>query len=122
MMMIRFDETREFQKDFKKLNKRYKTLSDDFRLLQLALRVSAIPTDKHAAILTDQDVYRIVKIRMACKTLRKSSLRVIYCYFEQDQRIEFIELYFKGDKENEDRGRIIEYMKSLEHNSHQIQP
>lgn len=111
MTTIRFDETHEFQRDFKKLNKRYRSLDEDFKILQLALCVSAMPTDKHAAVLTDQQFYRIVKIRMACKTLRKSSLRVIYAYYEQEQRVEFIELYFKGDKENEDRERIKEYLK-----------
>lgn len=112
MMMIRFKETDEFQKDFKKLKKRFRTLLEDFKRLQLALRVSAIPTDKHTAILTDQETYQVIKIRMACKALRKSSLRVVYSYFEQEQQIEFIELYFKGGKENEDHERIKEYLKN----------
>jgi len=49
---------------------------------------------------------------MACRALRRRALRVIYAYFEQEQRIEFIEIYFKGDKENEDRKRIKEYLKN----------
>ncbi|MBI2591646.1 MAG: hypothetical protein HYW34_03150 [Candidatus Brennerbacteria bacterium] len=36
----------------------------------------------------------------------------IYSHAEQEQRIEFIELYFKGDKENENRERIKEYLKN----------
>ena len=112
MTTIRFDEIPEFQRDFKKLNKRYHTLPDDFGRLCLALCVSAIPTDKHTAVLVNQDVFLVIKIRMACKTLRKRSLRVVYSYFEQEQRIEFIELYFKGEKENEDRERIKEYLKN----------
>jgi len=46
--------------------------------------------------------------------LKGSSLRIIYAYFEEDQQIEFIELYFKGDKENEDRNRIKNYLKSFQ--------
>lgn len=114
MRMIRFEETSWFQKDFKRLKKRYQTLPEDFEHLRLAFRVSAIPTDKHTSVLINQDQYRIIKIRMVCRTLRKSSLRVIYAYFEQEQRIEFIELYFKGDKENEDSERIKEYLKNQE--------
>lgn len=110
--MIRFDKTDAFQKDFKKLEKRYRTLKEDFKRLQRALYVCAMPTDKHTAILVGDKVYKIIKIRMACKTLRKSSLRVVYAYFEQEQRIEFIELYFKGNKENEDRERTKECLKN----------
>ncbi len=112
MMTIRFNETHKFQKDFKRLKKRYRTLLEDFKRLCLALRVDSIPIDKHTAVLTDQGMYQIIKIRMACKTLHKNSLRVIYSYFEQDQRIDFIEIYFKGEKENEDRERINEYLKN----------
>jgi len=32
---------------------------------------------------------------------------VIYAYFEEADRIELIEIYYKGDKENEDRERIF---------------
>jgi len=35
---------------------------------------------------------------LACKYLRNSSLRVIYAYFIHERRVDFIELYFKGDK------------------------
>ena len=50
---------------------------------------------------------------MACRALRNRSLRIIYTFFEQNQRIEFIEIYFKGEKENEDRGRIKDYLNIL---------
>ncbi|WKZ24644.1 MAG: hypothetical protein QY321_03435 [Patescibacteria group bacterium] len=112
--MIRFNQTVKFQNDFKKLRKKYQTLLEDFKRLQLALSVCAIPTDKHTAFLTENEECRIIKIRLACRALRKSSLRVIYAYFEEDQRIDFIELYFKGDKENEDKERIKEYLRNKE--------
>jgi len=34
---------------------------------------------------------------------------VIYAYFEKQDKIELVEIYFKGDKENEDRLRILKY-------------
>ena len=37
----------------------------------------------------------------------QTGIRVIYAYFEENDRIEFIEIYYKGDKENEDRERIL---------------
>jgi hypothetical protein len=52
---------------------------------------------------------------MACKALKgrgvNSGLRLIYAYFNEEQRITFVELYFKGDKENEDRQRILDNFK-----------
>ena len=37
-----------------------------------------------------------------------SGIRIIYAYFPVDDRIEFVEIYYKGDQENEDRERIKE--------------
>jgi hypothetical protein len=39
----------------------------------------------------------------------QSGMRVIYAYFEEENRIELIEIYYKGDKENEDKKRIKKY-------------
>jgi len=36
-----------------------------------------------------------------------SGIRVIYAYWEDKDRIEFVEIYFKGDKKNEDRDRLL---------------
>ncbi len=54
----------------------------------------------------------IIKInKIACKALKgngvNTGLRLIYAYFEKEQKIIFVELYSKIDKENEDRQRII---------------
>ncbi len=38
-----------------------------------------------------------------------SGIRIIYAYYESEDVIEFIEIYFKGDKANEDKKRIIKY-------------
>jgi len=37
-----------------------------------------------------------------------SGLRLVYAYFPDQNKITFIELYHKIDKENEDRKRITE--------------
>lgn len=41
----------------------------------------------------------------------QSGIRVIYAYFEVEDKIVLIEIYYKGDKENEDRDRISRYYK-----------
>ncbi|MDO9547973.1 MAG: hypothetical protein Q7J65_03285, partial [Candidatus Marinimicrobia bacterium] len=56
--------------------------------------------------------YKVKKF--ACKSLKgtgaKSGIRLIYAYFVEEDRIDLIEIYYKGDKENEDRERIKKYV------------
>ena len=115
-MTMNFDQLPEFQKELKRLGKKYRSLPDD--LQEFCKVVSAVPlgNTKHFNVITQTEVFHIVKARLFCRYLKGSSLRIVYAYFEQEQRIEFIELYFKGDKENEDRERIKEYLKNQETN------
>jgi hypothetical protein len=54
--------------------------------------------------------------KFACKSLKgkgvKSGIRIIYAYYEAIDSIEFVEIYYKGDKENEDHKRIKQKYKS----------
>ncbi len=109
--MNNFDALTEFEKEFKRLFKKYKTLDDDFEKFKKVLLAAPTGVGKNFVIIHSTKTIKVVKARMACRALRDRSLRVIYAYFEQNQRIEFIELYFKGEKENEDRERIKEYLK-----------
>jgi len=113
-MMITFDELPEFQKDCKRLGKKYKSLIDDLKEFRNVVSIVPLGNSKHFIIITQIKVLYIVKARLFCRYLKGSSLRVIYAYFEQEQRIEFIEAYFKGDKENENHDRIMEYLNSYQ--------
>lgn len=110
--MNNFDALAEFKKEFKRLFKKYKTLDDDFKKFKKVLLIAPTGVGKNFVIIHSLPTIKIVKARMACRELRDRSLRIIYAYFEQRQRIEFIELYFKGNKENEDRDRIKEYLRN----------
>jgi len=109
---MNFNETREFKRDLKRLSKKYKSLPSD--LLEFKKIVSQIPlgTGRHFAALTDTEEMKIVKARLFCRYLKGSSLRIIYAYHKEKQIIEFIELYFKGDKKNENRDRIKNYLRN----------
>ena len=106
----------EFEKDMRKLLKRYRTLEDD---LDVFVRVAMIDYHKNGIDnggivqipglgFDEPKVYKARKF--ACKSLKgkgvKSGIRVIYAYFEEEDRVELIEMYYKGDKEDEDRRRI----------------
>ncbi|PJB19133.1 MAG: hypothetical protein CO117_06055 [Flavobacteriaceae bacterium CG_4_9_14_3_um_filter_33_16] len=115
--MIVFEEIAPFKKDFKSLLKKYKTLVDDLETVKKVLEL--LPEDRppfsyridHLGI--ESCVIKVKKI--ACKSLKgkgvNSGLRLVYAYFKEEERIVFIEIYHKNDKENEDKVRILEYFK-----------
>lgn len=109
-----FDELAEFKKDFKNLLKRYRTLNDDLGVVKRVLEVTPDERPPFSFRVDNLGIETcIIKVKkIACKALKgrgvNSGLRLIYAHFEEEQRIVFIELYHKNDKENEDRQRILE--------------
>ena len=113
--------TLEFKKDLKKL-KRYKTLEEDldvFIKTQLNLYHKQKIDNKGIFPISNlgivyPNIYKAKKF--ACKSLKgkgiASGIRIIYAHFDVEDRIEFIEIYRKGDKANEDRKRILKYYKN----------
>lgn len=108
----------EFDKDLRKL-KKFRTLKDDLDIFtekQLNLFHKLGIDNKGIVQISNLGIEcpKIYKARkFACRALKgkgsASGIRVIYAYFEVEDRIEFIEIYYKGDKENEDRERILRY-------------
>lgn len=109
----------DFIKDFKRLQKNYPTIKQDLKVFvntqlilshKLNIQNSGIVRISGLSIMQPQ-IYKARKF--ACKSLKgrgvSSGIRIIYAYFEDDDRIELVEIYFKGDKENEDRKRILKY-------------
>jgi mRNA-degrading endonuclease RelE of RelBE toxin-antitoxin system len=106
----------EFENDLKKLSKKFHSLEEDLQVfeekqlkLYHKLRIDnggIFPIPNLGA-----DYPKIYKARkFACKSLKgkgvMSGIRVIYAYYADKDIIEFIEIYYKGDKENEDKARI----------------
>ncbi len=111
----------EFEKDFKKLAKKFRTLEEDLHTFitnQLKLAHKNNIDNKGVVRISDlgieyPEIYKARKF--ACKALKgkgaASGIRLIYAYYEQEDIVEFIEIYYKGNKENEDRERISRYYK-----------
>ncbi len=112
-MTTSFNELPKFSKEFKRFLKKYRSLSDD--LVEFKRIVSVIPlgNSKHFSVITKIERRIIVKARLFCRYLKGSSLRIIYAFHCQSCKIDFIEIYFKGEKENEDYERIKEYLKNF---------
>lgn len=113
--MINFQQTSEFNKELKKLSKKYKTLEKDFCQLKEIYLIIAPQGNgsKHWNLLYENDTVKIYKVRMHCDSTKGKFFRVIYVYQLKTKIIEFIEVYYKGDKENENRERIKDYLKNL---------
>ena len=109
----------EFERDMKRLLKRYKTLESDLEICignQLKLYHKLGKETGGTVRISDLDIeipkiYKVLKF--ACRSLKgkgaKSGIRLIYGYYEREDKLVLIEIYYRGDKENEDRGRIVKY-------------
>lgn len=109
----------EFEREKKKLIKKFRTLDDDlntFINVQLKL-FHKLRIDNNSCELIENlgiTYPKIFKVKkFACKALKgkgvHSGIRIIYSFFPDEDKIEFVEIYYKGDKENEDRDRINKY-------------
>ncbi|MBU2529996.1 MAG: hypothetical protein KKD35_03055, partial [Elusimicrobia bacterium] len=92
----------------------YKSLPEDLKIFKQIL--TAIPTGntKHFNPINKNELCIIIKARLFCRYLKGSSLRIIYAFHPQTNETNFIEIYFKGNKTNEDKDRIKTYLKSLQ--------
>ena len=112
-----FDELTEFKKDLKNLLKKYRTLNDDLDVVKRVLEFTPDERPPFSFRIDNLDLETcIIKVKkIACKALKgrgvNSGLRLIYAHFPDEQKITFIELYHKNDKENEDKTRITENFK-----------
>ena len=112
----------EFEKDLKKLTKKFRTLDEDVETFiqnQLNLYHKLHIDNKGIFPIPDLGIKypKILKAKkFACKSLKgkgvASGIRIIYAYFEDMDIIEFVEIYFKGQKETEDRSRIFRRYKA----------
>ena len=112
-----FDELGEYKKDLKQLLKKYRTLAEDLDVVKKVLGVNPDEKPPFSFRINDLGLETcVVKVKkIACRALKgrgvNSGLRLIYAWFEVEQRIVMVELYHKNEKENEDRNRINRHFK-----------
>lgn len=111
--MSNFSYLPEFEKEYKKLAKRYHSLKFDLETFESVLLMYPTGQGQNFTILHSEGNVSVVKARLACRTLRDRSLRVIYAHKKDTIEFIYIEIYAKNDKENEDRKRIKLYIDSF---------
>jgi len=116
---MNYDETEEFTRDFKKLLKKFSSLMEDLEVnKQYRIELFHCKGIDSGSIFEIQGVDNTVELKFfkvkkfQCKSLKgrgaKSGIRVIYAYFPIEQKVIFLEIYFKANQENENRQRIID--------------
>ena len=123
--IINYNTIPEFEKDFKKLEKRYRTLNADFENMKKNLLeahyLKGAPLPPQSVVDIEgmcSGNYRSKKVRkFACKSLKnlgnRSGIRVIFV-IEEELKITFIEIYHKSDKEIENKERLKQYLQIYE--------
>jgi mRNA-degrading endonuclease RelE of RelBE toxin-antitoxin system len=112
----------EFERDLKHLAKKFPSLPDDLETLvstslnlyhKLEIKHDGIKRIENLGVDRPQ-IFKVLKF--ACRALKgrgaKSGLRLIYAYYPDLDKIEFVEVYFKADRVNENRARILGLYKS----------
>jgi hypothetical protein len=109
-----FEELTEFKRDLKKLLKKYRTLQDDLLEVKSILKKKPEARPPFSFRIDNLGLETcVIKVKkIACRALKgkgvNSGLRLLYAHFQEENKIIFIEIYHKNDKENEDRQRIID--------------
>lgn len=113
---MNYERTSEFSRDLKHLLRRFRTLEEDLLtaqknaielLLEKGMDNNAV--EKMPGFCSDtRQAYKLRKF--ACRALRghgvMSGIRVTFFHYPSEGRVVYAEMYFKGDKENEDRERL----------------
>jgi len=102
----------EYLRDLRSLSRRFRGLEEDVRIFvekPLTYFPVAGRNERAAGLGFEYPVVYVAK-RLACRALRgrgsDSGLRLVCAWFPGEDRLELVELYYKGDKQVEDKARI----------------
>lgn len=123
-MTINYNTIPEFDKDFKRIKKKYSTLDDDFNLMKkFTLETYYLQGVPSTAIIPIEgccgEDYTSNKIKkFSCKVLKgkgsSSGIRVIFVHEPEGNKITFIEIYLKAEQDNETRARLKDFLANLQ--------
>jgi len=113
---VEFSSLPEFDKQFKTLLRKYRTLEEDLDLLKRVLETDprGFPPRifRISGLGINTEIYKVKHFR--CKTLKhkgsRSGIRIVYAFFAEEEKIEFVEIYYKEKDDIEcDKNRILKY-------------
>lgn len=123
---MNFEQTPEFQKDLKRLSKKWRSLASDVEYVKPRIqslyveredidieqyRVSMFASKKAAILTATSSGVEVVKMRLDVADLgRNDKVRIVFIAIRTENEILFVELYAKNEKPREDQGRIRRYL------------
>lgn len=121
MVDVKFEAVPEFNKELKKLSKKYKLLNEDFENFRTVL-TKKLPnhtsgtfeiSDLGANVKTP--IYKVKHFRSRAFRGKgsRSGFRIIYAHIQYSEKIIFIEIYHKSNKSNHDTERIKKYFEEV---------
>jgi len=108
---MEFSETNEYTKAFKRLYKKYKTLDTD--IANIKEIICCYPKGagaRHWNLLSSIESCHVYKTRLMCRAVKGSGFRLVYLYDEDADTFVLIEIYYKGDQENETKALYTEIL------------
>jgi mRNA-degrading endonuclease RelE of RelBE toxin-antitoxin system len=114
---MEFETLREYDKDLKKLLKKYRTLKTDIEDVKKVLSIRPDAQPPFSYRIDGLGIKScVIKVKHIASDSFKGSgshsgFRLIYAYFKEIPKIVLVELYHKTDKANEDRQRILKSFK-----------
>lgn len=124
---MNFEFTPEFEKDVKRLGKKWRSIPKDVEAakkyilplyepraddVEIAIYRQGFFNGKTATILHTSGEYEVVKMRLDVADLgRNDKVRIIFIAIKTTTAIRFVELYAKNDKTREDESRIRKYLR-----------
>ena len=108
-----FKRLPEFEREFERLSKKYRSLVFDLEDFEDILRKNPTGFGKNFVIMHNTPALKILKARVACESLRNRNIRIVYAYHNDTFEFMYIEIYFKGEKPNEDKSRVAKYIEKL---------
>lgn len=112
-------EADPYERDLRKLAKRWSSLPEDISVLKKVLIVNPSERPPFSVRLANTKVaFPVIKIKkIACRSLRglgcATGLRLIYGLLKEEEQIVFLELYHKADQTQPNRERISEWGRTM---------
>jgi len=121
MKKIEYRRHDKFEKQLKKLIKKYRTLEEDLEIAKkFAIEAFHISKINNEAVWLvpkfDKKIVQIYKLKkFSCKALKgkgnRSGIRIIYAFYPEKFEVEFLEIYFKErDDSDMDYEFVTEYL------------
>lgn len=106
---MKFKSLPEFERDLRRLSRRYKTIGDDLQVIKKILALQPEARPPFSELLEDPDLgCKTIKVKhFATKSLKGagvlSGLQLIYDYLEDKETIVFVGLFHRPDDRRQAR-------------------